>query len=79
MRDIVPDCIIASVGGGGLMCGIIEGLIRNDWIETNIKIIAVETQGADCFNQSIKQNKIVTLDSISRLFHYYFSPLLVIF
>lgn len=67
MKDKVPDCIIASVGGGGLMCGIVEGLIRHGWIDRNIKIVAVETEGADCFNQSIKANKLVTLDSITRL------------
>jgi L-serine/L-threonine ammonia-lyase len=66
LGDIVPDCVVASIGGGGLMCGIIEGLIRHRWIETDMKIIAVETEGADCFNQSIKQNELVTLDSISR-------------
>lgn len=66
MGSTIPDCIIASVGGGGLMCGIIEGLIRNQWINEDIKIVAVETEGADCFNQSVKQNKLVTLNAITR-------------
>ncbi len=67
MSDTVPDCIIASVGGGGLILGVIEGCIRNKWIESGIKIIAVETEGADCFHQSVKQDKLVTLHSITRL------------
>ena len=64
MGDKIPDCIIASVGGGGLMIGLIEGLIKNGWMEKEIKLIAVESRGADCFSESIKQQKLITLDSI---------------
>jgi L-serine/L-threonine ammonia-lyase len=84
LGSIVPDCIIASVGGGGLMLGLIEGCIRNGWMNKNIKLIAVETHGADCFSESVKQNRLVTLDAItsiaktlgaktcsSKLFEYY--------
>lgn len=67
MNGVLPDCIIASVGGGGLVLGLIEGLIRHNWMQKNIKIIAVETEGADCFNKSVKENRIVNLESISRL------------
>ncbi len=49
------------------MCGLIEGLIRHNWIEKDIQIVAVETEGADCFNKSILHDKLVTLDSIDRL------------
>ena len=28
-----PDVVIVSVGGGGLMCGVLEGLHRNGWKE----------------------------------------------
>jgi L-serine/L-threonine ammonia-lyase len=62
----VPDCMIASVGGGGLIIGIIEGMIRHGWMQRNVKIIAVETEGADCFSKSIKANQVVTLDLITR-------------
>jgi L-serine/L-threonine ammonia-lyase len=63
----IPDCIIASVGGGGLLLGLIEGLVRREWFKKKgFKLIAVETEGADCFNRSIKQGSIVTLDSITR-------------
>lgn len=66
MGDKLPDCIIASVGGGGLVLGLIEGMIRNGWFDKGVKVIAVETEGADCFNKSIKSNQIVTLDAITR-------------
>lgn len=65
----VPDCIICSVGGGGLILGIIEGIIQNGWIDKQIKIIAVETEGANCFNASIKTGKLVSLDEITRYFN----------
>ena len=64
--NIEPDCVIASVGGGGLLCGVIEGLIRHKFIDKDIQVIAVETNGANCFNESIKQNKLVTLNEITR-------------
>ena len=38
-----PDAIVLSVGGGGLLCGVIEGLKRNG--EADVPIIAVETEG----------------------------------
>ena len=58
--------MIASVGGGGLLCGVIEGLVRNKLIDTNIKVVAVETEGSNCFNESAKQNQLVTLTEITR-------------
>jgi L-serine/L-threonine ammonia-lyase len=66
-ENAIPDCIIGSIGGGGLMCGIIEGLIRTNLIKEDIQLVAVETLGADCFSQSVIQNKLVTLDRITRL------------
>ncbi|CAF0724486.1 unnamed protein product [Brachionus calyciflorus] len=67
MNDEIPDCVIASVGGGGLILGLIEGAIRNGWFERDVKIIAVETVGADCFYQSVRAGKIVSLDSITSI------------
>lgn len=47
-----PDAVVLSVGGGGLMCGIVEGLRRNDWAD--VPVVAVETEGADSLAQSIR-------------------------
>ena len=57
-----PDLIIASVGGGGLMCGIMEGLKRNHWEHTHV--LAVETIGADSLNCAFDAGHLVTLDRI---------------
>lgn len=58
-----PDKIIVSVGGGGLLCGIFEGMKRNGWEKT--KVITTETHGAQSFLRSFEANKIIELDAIS--------------
>jgi L-serine/L-threonine ammonia-lyase len=58
-----PDVIIAAVGGGGLACGLLEGMHQQSW--TDVPLIAVETAGADSFSQSIKANQLMTLPKIT--------------
>jgi L-serine/L-threonine ammonia-lyase len=62
---VKPDLIILSVGGGGLLCGVIEGLQRNGW--SDIPLIAVETEGADALAQSIEAGYRVELPAITSL------------
>ncbi len=38
-----PDAIVVSVGGGGLLSGVVEGLRRNGW--GDVAVVAVETRG----------------------------------
>lgn len=61
--DVKPDVIVLSVGGGGLLCGVIEGLRRNHWAD--IPIIAVETSGADSLAQSVEAGKRIVLPAIT--------------
>jgi L-serine/L-threonine ammonia-lyase len=58
-----PDVIIAAVGGGGLSCGILQGLHQNGW--QDVPLITVGTQGADAFYQSMQANKRVILPAIT--------------
>lgn len=58
-----PDAIVAAVGGGGLACGLLEGMHHHGW--TDIPLIAVETQGADALYRSIQAQQIVTLDAVT--------------
>lgn len=58
-----PDKIIVSVGGGGLLCGIFEGMKRNAW--TSTEVITTETKGAASFYESWHAKKLVTLENIS--------------
>jgi len=57
-----PDLIILSVGGGGLLCGVVEGLRRNGWEDT--RILAVETKGAASLYKSVQAGRLVTLNAI---------------
>ncbi|MGQ3890215.1 pyridoxal-phosphate dependent enzyme [Legionella sp. CNM-1927-20] len=58
-----PDAVIVSVGGGGLACGILEGMHQHGW--NKVPLIAVETAGADAFFQSVKANHRITLPKIT--------------
>lgn len=59
------DCVVTSVGGGGLLLGIVAGLRRNGL--SHIPVIAVETEGADSLNRSVAAGKIVTLPAITSI------------
>src|SRR5574341_156240 len=63
--DTKPDAIVLSVGGGGLLCGVIEGSYRNNW--QNIPVIAVETEGADSFAKSVLAGPRIELPAITSL------------
>jgi len=56
------DYIILPIGGGGLASGV-SSLVKQ--IKPKIKIIGVEPLGAASMYESIKQNKVVTLDKIN--------------
>ena len=60
-----PDRLIVSVGGGGLLCGIMDGLTRNHW--SDVKITTVETLGSASFYESWKAKKIIELKEIKTI------------
>jgi len=62
---VKPDAMVLSVGGGGLLCGVLEGLRRNGW--EDVPIIAVETEGADSLAQSIRAGYRVELPAITSI------------
>ncbi|CAG7723597.1 unnamed protein product [Allacma fusca] len=53
----VPSCIVASVGGGGLLTGILNEINRNGW--GSVPVVATETFGAHCFNKSLEAGEII--------------------
>jgi L-serine/L-threonine ammonia-lyase len=57
-----PDAIILSVGGGGLFCGVMEGLEKVGW--NHSKVICVETFGAASLAKSMEMGEQVILESI---------------
>jgi len=58
-----PDGIVLSVGGGGLLCGVIEGLRRHSLTAT--PVVAVETEGTASLAASLQAGKLVTLEQIT--------------
>ncbi|XP_018583038.2 serine dehydratase-like [Scleropages formosus] len=58
-----PGAVVVAVGGGGLLCGVVEGLKEVGW--NDVPIIAMETQGANCLNAAINAGKPVTLADIT--------------
>lgn len=43
-----PSAVVVSVGGGGLLCGVAEGMGRVGW--GSVPLVAAETVGAECFH-----------------------------
>jgi len=57
-----PGAVVVSVGGGGLLCGLLEGLDAAGW--GDVPVVAVETAGADALAKSMAAGRLVTLDAI---------------
>jgi L-serine/L-threonine ammonia-lyase len=62
---VKPDAVVLSVGGGGLLSGVIAGLRRHGW--DDVPVIAVETAGADAFAQSVLAGRQVELPAIASI------------
>lgn len=60
-----PDAVVLSVGGGGLFCGVIEGLRRNGW--QDVPVITAETIGADALARSLAAGERIALDAITSI------------
>ncbi|HVY06270.1 MAG TPA: pyridoxal-phosphate dependent enzyme [Burkholderiales bacterium] len=59
----VPDAVVLSVGGGGLLCGVAEGLRRNGW--NDVPIFAVETEGMASYRTAIEAGRPVELSELT--------------
>jgi len=59
------DAVVCAVGGGGLLCGVLEGLHRNGL--AHVPVIAVETEGAASLHASVQAGELVTLPAITSI------------
>ncbi|MBB5574083.1 MULTISPECIES: pyridoxal-phosphate dependent enzyme [Rhizobium] len=59
------DAVVLSVGGGGLLAGVAEGLDRNGL--KGVPIIAAETEGAASLAASVKAGKLTELPAITSI------------
>lgn len=57
------DAVICSVGGGGLMSGMLQGLHRNGL--AHVPLLAVETEGAASLHAAMQAGEPVTLAAIT--------------
>jgi L-serine/L-threonine ammonia-lyase len=64
-QGVRPDAVVVSVGGGGLLCGVIQGLRRNGL--PSVPIIAVETEGAASLSKSLRLNRNTALEEITSI------------
>lgn len=64
LRGVVPDLVVLSVGGGGLMNGVLEGLHRVGW--EDVPVLALETQGCHSLNECVRTGEWTQLDKITR-------------
>jgi L-serine/L-threonine ammonia-lyase len=62
---LVPDTVMISVGGGGLLCGVAAGLEKNNLQDTII--IAMETLGAASLRGAIESGQPILLDQIQTI------------
>jgi len=60
-----PAAVVLAVGGGGLLCGVLEGMECVGW--GDVPVLAVETRGAASFAASVEAGELVTLDAITSL------------
>ena len=58
-----PDAVLLSVGGGGLLSGVVEGLKRNGWHD--VPVLAVETEGAASLHAAVQAGHSVELERIA--------------
>ncbi|KAG8455682.1 hypothetical protein GDO86_001757 [Hymenochirus boettgeri] len=58
-----PGAIVLSVGGGGMLCGVVQGLREAEW--DDVPIIAMETRGAHSLNAALQAGTLVTLPEIT--------------
>lgn len=64
-EGVKPGLLVVAVGGGGLLCGVAQGLQAQGW--GDIPLLAVETRGADSLASSVRAGRLVTLERISSM------------
>jgi L-serine/L-threonine ammonia-lyase len=60
-----PDAVVVAVGGGGLLCGVLQGMHAQGW--TEVPVLAVETEGADSYAQALAAGRPVQLPAITSI------------
>jgi L-serine/L-threonine ammonia-lyase len=64
-EGLEPDLVVLSVGGGGLLCGVLQGLERHHL--EDVSVLAVETVGADSLATALDAGEHVGIDGITSI------------
>jgi L-serine/L-threonine ammonia-lyase len=62
---VKPDAVVVAVGGGGLFCGVVQGLHEVGW--SDVAVFTAETSGAASLAESMKAFDLITLDKIDTI------------
>jgi L-serine/L-threonine ammonia-lyase len=60
-----PEAVVVTVGGGGLLCGVLQGMHGQDW--KDVPVIAVETHGTASYAAAIAAGRPVSIAKIQGL------------
>ena len=61
----MPDAVVVSVGGGGLLCGVLQGMHAAGWEQ--VPLLAVETEGAASLKAAVDHGGPVAIDGITSI------------
>jgi len=64
-EGLAPSAVVVAVGGGGLLCGVLQGMQAVGW--SDIPVLAVETHGAASFSAARHAGHPVTLPAITSI------------
>ncbi len=62
---VKPGLIVLSVGGGGLLCGVVDGLQAAGWHD--VPVLAVETDGAASFAAALAAGEAVQIGQLTSI------------
>lgn len=62
---VKPDAVVVAVGGGGLLCGVVQGLQAQGWHD--VPVLAAETEGAASYAAALQAGAPVELPAIRSL------------
>ncbi len=60
-----PGAVALSVGGGGLLAGVVEGMRAHGWAD--VPVLAAETEGAASFAAAVQAGRLVSLERIDTI------------
>lgn len=60
-----PAAVVVTVGGGGLMCGVLSGMHAVGW--TDVPVFAVETAGAASLAAAMAAGEVVAIERVTSL------------